>query len=48
MGFEVQEIFGQGLDMVVDLGDPLPGTETTVVQLDGGEWEVLRQGAGRI
>lgn len=46
MGFEVQERFGHGLDLVVDLGDPLPGVETTVLDLTSGDIEIVREGAG--
>lgn len=46
MGFEVFEAFGHGLDLVVDLGEPLPGTESTVVDMASGAIEVLRLGAG--
>ena len=46
MGFEVHEAHGHGLDLVVDLGDELPGTQTTVVDLTSGAPEVIREGAG--
>lgn len=46
MGYEVQEVHGHGLDMVVDLGAPLSGDETTVLSLMEGEVEVVREGAG--
>ncbi len=48
MGYEVQELFGHALDLVVDLGEPLPATETTVLDLTSGEVEVVRQGVGDI
>jgi tRNA threonylcarbamoyl adenosine modification protein (Sua5/YciO/YrdC/YwlC family) len=48
MGFEVQERFGHGIDIVVDVGDPLPGTETTVLSWTDGELEVVREGAGDV
>ncbi|TNE92376.1 MAG: threonylcarbamoyl-AMP synthase [Deltaproteobacteria bacterium] len=48
MGYEVFETHGHGLDLVVDLGDPLPGTETTVVDMSSGAVEIIREGAGDI
>ncbi|MCO4747324.1 MAG: threonylcarbamoyl-AMP synthase [Proteobacteria bacterium] len=48
LGYEVQEQFGHGIDMVVDLGEELPGTETTVVDLSQGEIEIVREGAGDV
>lgn len=46
MGYEVHEQHGHGLDLVVDLGDELPGVETTVVDLTGGAPVIVREGAG--
>ena len=46
MGYEVYETHGHGLDLVVDLGEPLSGAETTVVDMSDGGAEVLRMGAG--
>lgn len=46
LGFEVAEAFERGVDLVVDLGEPLPGTETTVLDLADGDLQVIRQGAG--
>ena len=46
LGYEVQEQFGHGLDLVIDLGEELPGTETTVLDLSQGDVEVIREGAG--
>jgi tRNA A37 threonylcarbamoyladenosine synthetase subunit TsaC/SUA5/YrdC len=46
MGYEVHEAHGHALDYVVDLGEPLPGTESTVLDLTEGECEVVRLGAG--
>jgi len=48
MGFEVHETFGHGIDFVVDLGEPLPGTDSTVLKWDEGEMEVIREGAGSL
>lgn len=46
MGFEIQETLGHALDLVVDLGRELPGTDSTVVRMIDGEVEVVREGAG--
>jgi len=48
MGYEVHEAVGHGVDLVVDLGQELPGTETTVLSLVDGELEVLRVGVGPV
>jgi len=46
MGFVVQEFYGHGLDVVLDLGDELIGQETTILDFSSGEAEVIREGAG--
>lgn len=46
LGYEVFERFGNDLDYVVDLGEELPGTTTTVLDVSDGELEVIREGAG--
>ncbi len=46
MGYEIYEAFGNALDLVVDLGEELPGTETTVVDLSGDDLMIVREGAG--
>ena len=46
MGYEVFEEHGHGLDLVLDLGEPVPGSETTVVAIKDGELEVVREGVG--
>ncbi len=46
MGYEVYDRLGDRLDMVVDLGEALPATETTVLDLSGGTLEIVREGAG--
>ena len=45
MGYQVFEEYGHAVDMVVDLGDDLPGTETTVLDLTG-DGVVIREGSG--
>ena len=46
MGFAIQELYGHGLDMVLDLGEELIGQETTILDFTSGEAELVRQGAG--
>ena len=46
LGYEIDEAYGHALDLVVDLGEPLPGTQTTVLDVTEGEVVVLREGAG--
>ncbi len=48
MGYEVEETFGHAIDMVVDLGEPLEGRETTVLDLTEGTVVVIREGAGQL
>ena len=48
MGFEVHDTFGHGLDLVLDCGEPLPGTDSTVLAWDEGVMQVLREGAGSL
>lgn len=48
MGYQVFDEHGHAVDMIVDLGDDLPGTETTVLDLTGDEIVVVREGAGSL
>ncbi|MEZ4317438.1 MAG: L-threonylcarbamoyladenylate synthase [Myxococcota bacterium] len=48
LGYEVFERYGHALDLVVDLGEPLDGTETTVIDVSGGELVLVREGAGDV
>lgn len=48
LGYEVFEAYGHGLDLVVDLGEPVQGTDTTVLDLSEGVMEVIREGAGPV
>jgi tRNA threonylcarbamoyl adenosine modification protein (Sua5/YciO/YrdC/YwlC family) len=48
MGWAVADAFGHGVDVVVDLGEELPGTETTIVDLLDGVPRVVRVGAGPV
>lgn len=48
MGYQVFEKHGHGLELVVDLGDELPGTETTIFDMSEGEIVLIREGVGPI
>ena len=48
MGYQVFDKYGHGLEMVVDLGQELPGTETTIFDFTGEEVVLVRAGAGDI
>ncbi len=48
MGYEVYERFGQKVELVVDLGDALPGSPTTVIDCTMSTPEVIRVGAGDV
>lgn len=48
MGYAIQEVYGHGLDLVLDLGEELLGQETTILDFTSGEAEVIRQGAGEL
>jgi len=45
-GYEVVESIGHGVDLVLDLGDELPGLESTIVDFTQGFAEVIREGVG--
>ena len=45
-GFEVLEVFGHAIDLVIDLGDPVPGLESTIVDLTDGPPRLVRLGFG--
>lgn len=46
-GWEVEEMYGRRIDMVLDSG-PVPGNPSSVVSLVNDTPEVLRQGAGDV
>ena len=48
MGYEVVEYFGHGVDLILDLGDELPGTESTIVDFTEGAPRIIRVGAGDV
>jgi len=45
-GYQVAEHFGHGLDLILDLGDEMPGTESTIIDMSEGEPQIIRVGAG--
>ena len=46
MGYEVYEQYAHAIDLVVDIGEELPGTDTTIFDVTGHEIELVRVGAG--
>lgn len=48
LGYEVFEAIGAGLDLVVDLGEPVDGTETSVIDMSQGGIEIIREAAGDV
>ena len=47
-GYQIEEYFGHGLDLILDLGREVTGTESTIVDLTSGAPEIIRQGAGPV
>jgi tRNA threonylcarbamoyl adenosine modification protein (Sua5/YciO/YrdC/YwlC family) len=45
-GYEVEQIYGHALDLILDLGQPVPANETTILDLSNGDLQVVRQGLG--
>jgi tRNA threonylcarbamoyl adenosine modification protein (Sua5/YciO/YrdC/YwlC family) len=45
-GYEVFEAYGHAVDLVLDLGTELPGSESTIVDLTDGVPAIIRRGAG--
>ena len=45
MGYQVFENHGNGVDLVVDIGDEPQGLDTTVIDLTGTDIEIVREGA---
>ena len=46
MGYQIQEIYGHALDLLLDLGDELPCLESTVIDFTEGYPELVRLGSG--
>ena len=47
-GYEINEDWGNHLDMILDLSEELPGDETTIISMVEGAPELIRLGAGDI
>lgn len=45
-GYEVMEHLGHGVELVLDLGQELPGVESTIIDMTSGFPEIVRRGAG--
>ena len=45
-GYEVFEDHGHGIDLLLDLGQELPGLESTIIDLTSGVPELMRAGVG--
>ena len=48
LGYEVHERYEHALDVVFDLGEPVPGDPTTVLDCTGESCEVVREGVGSL
>lgn len=47
-GYEVDEVFGHSIDMILDLGTELSGEESTILDMSEGGVVLVREGAGNI
>jgi tRNA threonylcarbamoyl adenosine modification protein (Sua5/YciO/YrdC/YwlC family) len=47
-GWQVAEYFGHGIDIICDLGEESPCSQTTIVDLRSGIPEIIREGLGKI
>ena len=45
-GYEIEESWGHALDLILDLGNESPWSETSIIDLSEGEAEIIREGAG--
>lgn len=45
-GYQVFEVFGHAIDLVLDLGEEVEGQESTIVDLTEGTPVLIRQGSG--
>jgi tRNA threonylcarbamoyl adenosine modification protein (Sua5/YciO/YrdC/YwlC family) len=48
LGYEVEQYFGHGIELVLDLGQELLGLETTIIDLTNEEPVLIREGVGDI
>jgi tRNA threonylcarbamoyl adenosine modification protein (Sua5/YciO/YrdC/YwlC family) len=46
LGYEVMDAYGHGIDMLLDLGEELPGLDSTVIDYSEDEPVVVRLGVG--
>lgn len=46
MGYQIQEVYGHAIDLLLDLGEELPCMESTVIDFSEGYPEVVRLGVG--
>ncbi|MFW7380299.1 MAG: L-threonylcarbamoyladenylate synthase [Oligoflexus sp.] len=46
MGYQIQEVYGHAIDLLLDLGEELPCLESTVIDFSEGYPEVVRLGVG--
>jgi tRNA threonylcarbamoyl adenosine modification protein (Sua5/YciO/YrdC/YwlC family) len=47
-GYEVMDKFGFGIDLILDLGNEVPGARSTIVDMTSGQIELIRSGAGDV
>jgi tRNA threonylcarbamoyl adenosine modification protein (Sua5/YciO/YrdC/YwlC family) len=45
-GYQVDQYYGHGIDVILDLGEELSGLETSVVDLSDDAPKIVREGAG--
>lgn len=45
-GYELERVFGNRIDVLLDLGSEVPFLETTILDCSGGGVELVRQGVG--
>jgi len=45
-GYEVEQLYGHGVDLILDLGHAVPAKETTILDMSEGEVRLVRQGLG--
>jgi tRNA threonylcarbamoyl adenosine modification protein (Sua5/YciO/YrdC/YwlC family) len=46
MGYQIAEEFGHGLDLILDLGEELPGQDSTIIDFTESEPLLIRSGVG--
>ncbi len=45
-GYQVFEVFGHAVDLILDLGTELPGEDSTIIDFSSGSPELIRKGLG--